>query len=126
MEAAQKPLLLLFVLLAGMSSAVASDAADWLCSYYSDSASCVSKASVSEIADNKNALVVTLTVDEVYLAKLKRINDEVVEEWLALHCPLPLAAHARHIGNRDIILLPTSKNHPLKLSCKTVESRRQQ
>lgn len=99
-----------------------SSAVSWLEKYYSNRGVCVSSASVAEITENENTLVVHLSVDTDYLRRLRSGGGlQLVNEWLALHCPLPMEAYNRIFAERDVVVVSSGTQ---ALSCRQFEDSR--
>lgn len=103
------------------SCSVFADEGKWLQQYYDSRGVCVTSATVGQITRNESSLFVRLEVDPEYLARIQRGGEQIVRDWLALHCPLPLVAFHNFIGDLDVTVVGSES---LMLSCKSFESSR--
>lgn len=109
------------LLLTLVSITVHADPADWLQVYYDKRGICVSNASVKEISTNSSTLFVHLDVEEKYIGRLLNGGPQIVQDWLALHCPLPMVAYSKNIGDQDVVIMGSKD---LTLSCRYFENNR--
>lgn len=99
--------------------AIAEDAAKWLETFYSNRGVCITSANVSEIEVAASTLTVHLETENNYVERLHTGGGEqLVQDWLALHCPLPLVAYSNALGGKDVVVQWKGR---YSLSCREFE-----
>jgi len=111
---------LLFYFVAAMPAVVSAESMeDWLRSFYNDRGVCAANTNVGEIKIADNQLIAYLDVENNYLKRVQGGGKEIVDDWLALHCPFPLAAYEHIFNGYDIVI--TAGNN-LSLSCRAYKN----
>lgn len=94
----------------------ANETAQWLQGFYDSRGICVSSTRVGEITETDSVLTVHLEVENDYVQSLHRGGgDRLVQDWLALHCPMPLEAYDGVLEGKDIVVVADGN---LELSCR--------
>ncbi len=101
---------------------LADDAADWLTHFYDSRGVCVSSASITDILVQDETIIVQLESDKEYLGRVKKGGHRILQDWLALHCPLPTIAYAKTLKGKDVIVKVDGVD---ALSCSAFEKSRQ-
>jgi len=108
---------LLFLLMAAIPAVVSAESmADWLRNFYNDRGICAANTNVGEIKIADSQLIAYLDVEDNYLKRVQGGGKEIVDDWLALHCPFPLAAYESVFSGHDIVIVA---NESLSLSCRS-------
>ncbi len=99
----------------------AGNAAVWLKEYYDNRGVCASNTTVSDIVVRNKAITVLLESEKTYIKRVKKGGAQIAQDWLALHCPLPMVAYGKILKGRDVVILVAGMD---SLSCAAFEENR--
>ena len=99
----------------------ADDAVGWLTRFYDNRGICISSNTTPEVTAKDTVLQVQLTAEDGYAQRVIKGGDNIVRDWLALHCPLPMIAYSTKLQGKDVIIKFAEQT---PLSCMAFEKSR--